>query len=327
MSSRRSLSSAAKAFGRRALLPPAKGLLGAVEKQLLAAWKPERGAGERYPPIFIIGAPRTGTTLFYQVLIDRYKFGYFSNFMAAFPLAPAIAAWWQRTASSRPAPRPEYTSDRGRTDGPHGPNEAGAFWYRWFPRGDNIYVPPGATPAASLAELRREVAGMSRIFRSSVVFKNVYNSMRIAPLTEATPEASFVVCRRNPLDTAQSILKNRVQTYQAKDRWWSLPPREFSEIRRHPYWEQVAEQVFYTYEQISRDAQALGADRFYDVHYEELCRDVHGTLAGLERFLDQRNVEARIRGEVPRQFTVSSGPQVDPEDYDRMDRKVRELWT
>lgn len=276
--------------------------------------------------MFIIGPPRSGTTLLYQVLADRYTFAYFSNFMAQFHRSPIVAARLQKMMNSRPRPSAEYTSDRGKTVGWSGPHEAGAFWYRWFPSGDQPYVPAGVTPSADLAELRQEVAGISRVFDASMLFKNVYNTMRVAPLSEALPNACFLVCHRDPIDAAQSILDQRVRTFGSRETWWSLPPREIADIKRHPYWEQVVEQVYYTQQQVARDAELVGADRFYDVHYESLCRDVHGVLEGISRFFAQRSVRVRPRGEVPPRFVVSSGPRVDPIDYDRIARKVHDLW-
>ena len=74
------------------------------------------------------------------------------------------------------------------------------------------------------------------------------------------------------------------------------------------------------------DKQAFGAARFNDVRYEEFCDDVHGTLAGMNRFFEQRNVKVCIRGAVPPRFTVPIRSKGDAADYDRIAEKVRQLW-
>jgi len=33
----------------------------------------------RYPPLFIIGPPRTGSTLLYQLVVQRFDVGYLAN--------------------------------------------------------------------------------------------------------------------------------------------------------------------------------------------------------------------------------------------------------
>jgi len=37
-----------------------------------------------YPPIFIVGAPRSGSTLLYQLLAYYYNFSYFTNYSSLF---------------------------------------------------------------------------------------------------------------------------------------------------------------------------------------------------------------------------------------------------
>jgi hypothetical protein len=220
----------------------------------------------------------------------------------------------------------DYTSVHGFTQGWWGPHEAGRFWYRWFPQGKHIYVAPGTISRSSLLELRQEVAGIVSLLQTPVLFKNTYNSMRIAPIVEALPEASFLICCRDPVDTAQSILKGREQVFGEKSRWWSLPPKEIDEIEGHPYWEQVVEQVYYINEQLEEDRGRYGVERFHDVHYETLCADTYRTLAEIEKFLASRGVCPEVIGEVPSEFKISRGQSVGEDDYKLIVNKTRELW-
>ena len=47
-------------------------------------------------------------------------------------------------------------------------------------------------------EVRGTLAGMANVVGKPLVVKNTFNSMRIAPILEAIPEAIFLVTRRNP---------------------------------------------------------------------------------------------------------------------------------
>lgn len=276
--------------------------------------------------IWIVGPPRSGTTLLYQLLIERYYLGYLSTFAAKFYRAPVLATHLAKLLFSRKSIRDPYASEYGTTQHPLAPSEAGEFWYRWFPRGEDIYVPAGGLESASLVALRDEVAALAKIDGMPVIFKNTYNSMRLGPIIEAFPQACFLVCQRNPATTARSILKGRVARGGSKETWWSLPPKEIDEIRKHPYCEQVVEQVYYIYKQIEKDRAQFGQHRFLDVNYEDICNDAHSVLARIETFLGHHGIHPAKRGEVPAQFPLSSGGEVDPEDEQCIQQKVALLW-
>lgn len=280
----------------------------------------------KYPPVFIIGPPRAGTTLLYQLLVANYHFAYFSNLTARLFRAPVIALWLEEKLLPEYNSDAGYSSTYGQIQGIRAPHEAGEFWYRWFPRGDHVYVPPAVTDAAALRQLRCEVAGMSQVTQKPALFKNTYNSMRIAPISEALPEGCFLIMWRDPVDIAQSILSARVDVLGNKEEWWALPPKEIDEIRQHPYWEQVVEQVYYVYRQIEDDSRRFGTDRFYTMDYKRLCEETPDALSGVEGFLRERGVPLGASGMIPRQFTVSTGRRVDLDEFERIKRKVAELW-
>lgn len=276
-------------------------------------------------PVFLIGAPRSGTTLIYQVLLNRFWFAYFSNFTAVFYRVPILASF----LAKRLLPKSQvcdYASKYGVTNNWCGAHECGNFWYRWFPKGNNVYVAPGTTSQEVLDELRGEVAGMSAVMKAPVLFKNVYNCMRIAPMIEAFPNACFIVVLRSPLDIALSVLKGRIGALGNKDQWWSLPPKEYRTIREHPYWKQVAEQVYYIYKQIEDDKSRFGEDHFLDMDYSAFCSDVHGELERISNFLDRQGIPLEIRGQVPKTFQVMRVSNMVSRDYFRIKAEVEELW-
>jgi hypothetical protein len=300
--------------------------LGFIEKIILMVrTDPDPGR----PPVFILGAPRSGTTLLYQLMVNRFNFAYFSNFTAAFYLAPVVGFWLARKrmrAVETENDPDAYRSAHGITQGPNGPNECGEFWYRWFPRGEHVYVAKGTTPNQVLHALRSEVLHVSEMMDASMLFKNVYNTMRIAPILEAIPEAVFLVCHRDPAATARSILRCRIGAGDGKEQWWSLPPKEIDEVRTHPYWDQVVEQVYYTYNQIDEDETDFGSERFLHVQYESLCRDVQAELTRIESFLVSAGVEMVFRGPVPAHFPISEVQTTESDDDRRIESRVKELW-
>lgn len=278
-------------------------------------------------PVFVIGPPRSGTTLLYQILTNRFNFIYLDNLSSKLYVVPLIGVWLSRMLHKFSInKKAEYSSNYGKTASPDGPSEAGDFWYRWFPRGEHVYVAPNETHAKNIQELRRQVLGISKIFNMPMLFKNTYNSMRIAPIMEAFPDAIFIVSKRDPLDTAQSILEGRIRSNGNKDDWWSAPPKEVDEIKNHPYWEQVVEQVYYIYKQIEDDASRYGKEHFLYIPYRQLCENPQEMLEKTEQFLKKRGVQVNVKGEAPEEFPYSSGKKINDEDYALLLKKVNELW-
>ena len=297
-----------------------------VEKIFFKLNSDKKQNNKNYPPVFIIGAPRSGTTLLYQLLVYGYNFGYFTNFMAKLCRASILATWLVRKSFTKEK-MTDFSSHHGETKNWSGPNEAGDFWYRWFPKGRDVYVAPDSTTHSKRIKYSQTVKKMANIAERSFVFKNTFNSMRVAGILEAMPEACVLVCYRKPEYVAQSILKSRIDRYQDKNRWWSLPPKEIDEIQKHPYWEQVVEQVYYTYSQIEKDEDFFGSAPFLHVQYEDLCQNTSRVLGEIEEFLRNRGVNA-VRNKVifPEQFTISTKKQVSDEDYNLILKKVNELW-
>jgi hypothetical protein len=295
--------------------------LGLVEMLILAG-VPDKSVST----IWIVAPPRSGTTLLFQALIRRYDLAYISNFAAMSSRAPVVASWMANRLFKSHERIAKFQSNYGRTADWLGPHEAGSFMYRWFPKGDHVYVPPGSICQEQLKYFKREVIGLSQVFEAPVLFKNVYNSMRIAPIIETFPNSCFLVCRRDPLDTAQSILNGRMKLYDDKTKWMGVPPKEIDQIKELPYWDQVAEQIYYTYRQIEADERRYGSDKFFDVHYEQLCKNPHAVLLQMERFFSVHNIKLRTVGELPEQFPFSAEQQVDDRDYQLLRQAVVKLW-
>src|SRR5262245_7661616 len=93
-----------------------------LERRRLAP--PERLA---HSPLFVISLPRSGSTLLYQLLLQRFRLAYFSNLMAAFPLSPATIAAASAWFGGQSPPR-DFASNFGATRGWRGPNQGWRLW-------------------------------------------------------------------------------------------------------------------------------------------------------------------------------------------------------
>jgi hypothetical protein len=268
-----------------------------------------------YPVIFIIGAPRSGSTLLYQVFTEYFDVGYLSNFHCYFYGAPSLVErmahpLWYRQPS-------DYASHYGRTRGWTAPSECGKFWYRFFRRTPH-YVSLNDIDDTHLRRLRGVLRSLVLSFNKPVVFKNLYCTARIQPLAKALPEALFIVVKRNLVDNSQSLLEGRKNMKGTYEEWWSLESPGSDKLKLLPPHEQVVEQIRSIYLLIEREKNIVGKARFLEIEYESFCTDTFPILRNVKDFVKSHGVELTIRGEIHKTFSVNREVKIDRELYKKM---------
>lgn len=268
-----------------------------------------------HPPIFVIGAPRSGSTLLFKSMTQRFRVGYLTNYVARTPLTPAVALAKQTEQGLWEA-SDGYKFDYGNDEGPGAPSEMGALWYRWFQKSAQTGT---LLPSASLEQMRKSIGGITAVAGAPLVIKNMFNSMRLPTLHQAFPEARYVVCRRERVDNALSILRGRVDKVGDKAKWWSTPIPEMDALAGLPYADQVARQVAAIERAISEARQIIGDDSFRVIQYEEFCADPLGIL-------DRIGTDFKLepRGFIPERFEASK-PKADPGDRELVEEAFRQI--
>lgn len=250
-----------------------------------------------YAPIFIIGPPRSGSTLLMQAMTDAFDVGYLSNVHSAWYGFPALAE--QQFQPLRQKAPSDFNSAYGRTAQRYAPAECGAWWYRFFPK-HPAYVSGEQADAEKMKAFRRSLLALEAAFAKPVIFKNLYASLRIEPIRRYVPEAVFIVVERDRYANAASILKGRKDALGVYDQWWSVPwPAEASLQLKSPA-EQVLAQIDGIHSLI--DAQLSDSDRVFRVDYDAFCRASHGVLDRFALFMQGLGVELEPRFDIPNHF-------------------------
>ncbi|QIZ69366.1 sulfotransferase family protein [Oxynema aestuarii] len=271
-----------------------------------------------HPPIFIIGAPRSGSTLLYQVLTDYYDVGYISNLHAKFYGAPSTVERLFHPLKWRQSS--DYTSYHGQTQGWLDPSECGEFWYRFFSR-KPAYVPIEETNSEQIRHLRNSVIALLQAFGKPILFKNLYCSLRLQAIAKSLPESLFIVIHRNIIDNGHSLLAGRKKVYGDYKTWWSVEPPEVDKLKNLPAYEQVIEQIRSIYTLIERDKQIIGTERFLDLDYEEFCNNTHYVLNKISNFFDSHELMIKKRidiSKIPNEFLINQQINIDQSLYDKM---------
>lgn len=277
-----------------------------LESHLLRCHGEARG-----PVVFILGPPRSGTTLLYEVLVRRYEFAFISNLahrlyrtpVAASRLGRRVIRSWSGSFESR----------HGHIAGWGAPSEGGWVWNRWFPQ--EHYLDAAAAGGLPVETIRRTVHAMAAVLAAPFLNKNVMHSVHMRLLDVLFPDCRFLRVSRDPRDNARSILRARASGGgpTAADGWWSVRPPRCEHLLGADAASQAVAQVVEIQRCIDRDASALGSDRLLDVRYAELCADTSTTLARIETFLQHSGVALHPRAVIPASFPPSTSISVDPE--------------
>lgn len=264
------------------------------------------------PAVFIIGAPRSGSTLLFQCMVYARRYAYIPNIADRFPRS--VCAITRLSRAGRIRPRYNFTSTYGDTRGLYGPSEAGAFWDRVFPWTRHHSVEADELPARRVREVRAVVSELVRQYGGPFLCKNLWHSDRLGALNGALPHAVFIVVRRDPLMTAQSILRGRRNALGDALGFWSFRPRALLAHEADPPPVHVAWQIVHTYRAIDRGMQALGRGRFHEVSYEQLCDEPDCVLEAIDRFLEPHKIHAERTGDIGRKFQAADRIVISDED-------------
>lgn len=288
-------------------------LLRAIEPLLLREYFGEL----RHPPVFFLGAPRSGSTLIIQTLTDALNLGYISNAHCKWYGAPALVE--KLVHPTRNKLVSDYKSNFGATNGDYGPAECGDWWYRFF-RKYPQYVSLDEVDKDKMERFRRSVVALVNVCDKPVVFKNMYAALRIQPIASEIPESLFVVTHRDEVDNGHSLLEARFKIHSDYRTWWSMRPSSYDELEDLMPEQQVIEQIRHIHMDIERDLKYMNvsSDRRFDIEYESFCRDPRHVVASFQQFLADNGSTVSSRHPIPVSFSPRREVRIDLELYRRM---------
>ncbi|WP_295886984.1 sulfotransferase [uncultured Thiohalocapsa sp.] len=218
-------------------------------------------------PVFLVGAPRTGSTLLFQLLAQHYRLTYISNLMALAPrYMVRLSLRWPGLCSGYRGGLRE--SRFGYLPGLLSPNEAGRLMRDWFD-GDNY--------PTTADMVRATVAALAGIADGPLVLKNQTNTLRLDNIRHVFSDARMLHLRRDMRFTAQSLILARRRLLGSAEHWWSVaPPGYESVLDREPLY-QVLWQVEQL-EELGLLACLAKPDASLVVDYDRLCIEPARTL-------------------------------------------------
>jgi len=252
----------------------------------------------KYQPVFIIGAPRTGSTILYQTLTNQLDVLYVDNLICKFHKNLFFGFWLSDKLFKQRAHNC-FKSNHGNTAtcGLHAPSECGSFWYRWL-RKDRHFIDYDDFTDKTVQEIREEITAVINYFDKPLVFKNLNAGQRFRLLQKCFPDAKFIFAKRDPLFTAQSILKAKRKVGIADDDFWSIMPRNVKELEKLNSYEQIVRQVYFLEKQIVEDSKLFEKNNFLNVDYKKIGESFEDTLLECQKFISVNEKEEFEQAEI-----------------------------
>jgi LPS sulfotransferase NodH len=257
-----------------------------------------------HPFLFVIGLPRSGTTLLSQLLAYCLDAGYINNFAARFWLAPLHGVRLARTLVGHEVPV-SFASDHARTATLSEIHEFGYFWRYWLKKHtfEDVVHAREREETIDWPGFKRTLLNVQQELGGPFVAKNMLGIYHTAKLREVLEKVVYVYVERDPLDVAISILDARRRYYSDPATWWSYVPVEYPLLKDRDYWEQIAGQIHYL-GRFCRDALTeAGPTSVVHISYEQLCRDPASVLDDVAaRTESSYGYRLRTRQPPPRSF-------------------------
>ncbi|RMF55425.1 MAG: sulfotransferase [Calditrichaeota bacterium] len=290
----------------------------------------------KYPPLFIVGCPRSGTTLLLQWLAASGAFGYPSNLISRFYKSPYIGAKIQQMLTD-PAYqfRDEmdgiessesylYRSELGKTRGFLSPNEFWYFWRRFFRFQNTHRLNEEELRKVNAEELQQEIAALESVFDKPLVMKAMILNWNLSYLAQVFPDAIFLYIQRHPYFTIQSLLTARIKHSGRIDVWYSFKPPEYESIKNLDPYRQVAGQVYYTTRGVENELRKISKKNQIWVTYEKFCQEPNALWDKLIEIYTQKGyLLPPYRGQ--KQFPNSNKIYLSEEDVQKIVHAYREL--
>lgn len=223
-----------------------------------------------FPIVFLVGAPRSGSTIFYQKITNELDCIYPDNLVEMnrenlFLGFKRSADYFKYTAHNTDKSKFGDTTKHSL----NAPSENGFFWYKWLPVGRD-YVEAEEISAESIVEIRKLFSAIINYHQKPLIIKNLKMGMRLDVLKKAFPEARIIQINREPYFNAQSIYLVR-KKLSNPNQWWSvMPPNYLELLNKKNIMQQSVAQVYYLRKQISKDLEKNYPGDYLNIDYMKL---------------------------------------------------------
>lgn len=274
-----------------------------------------------HPLVFIVGAPRSGTTLIYQALAAFLDVTYPTNLTAMFPKSPLTTARLQLCIPS--SRRPDFRNFYGQTIQLSGPNDAFHLWNHWL--GNDRNLPTQSISDDTATDMRTFFDVWATAFHKPLLNKNNRNTFAVELLAAKLPNARFVVVRRNPMFVAQSLIIARQKVQGDKTKAWGLQSSSTAEGNDPlAYVDDVCKQIVDIDTELNRQLDTVSQDRIVNLTYEGFCEDPASSIGRIVNAFDGLSLAPELNIKDLPPFEISQSLSLTSDEQNRIQTQLQQ---
>jgi hypothetical protein len=271
------------------------------------------------PLILVVGPPRGGTTLVYQVLAHCLDVSYTSNLMGLFPRSPITA---NRLSSHFLPTRPaaDFRSYCGQSSRLSGGHDGFFIWNRWL--GDDRYAPRTDLSESEVAKMREFFQQWTTAFPKPFLNKNNRNTCCIDLLAKTLPTARFLVVRRDPTAIVRSLIRAREKVQGDKQVPWGLLSSA-SNDHELSYVDDVCAQVSLIQQRLDEQLESIASNRIVETVYEGFCASPKSLIDRMVK--NMPGLRVANASQIPTGFQCSTGRPLSNTEEERIRSRVHKV--
>ena len=235
--------------------------------------------------VFILSAPRTGSTYLYQLIAKTFNLPYFSNATnEIYPLNPIIGLIIQSKINISIS----LSNKFGKTKGIFQPSEGSYILSNWFGGGHPSQIVSNKILKGKDKHFIATLAASEIIFNGApLIIKNPWNCFRISSIRELLPKAKFIWLKRDIRKSAASDLKSRYITKGNPNEWNSATPSNVKKLKLLPPVHQVIENQFEFNRSIGTNLKNIPKENWITLWYEDILKERNIELKKISSFLNR----------------------------------------
>jgi len=239
-------------------------------------------------PIFILAAPRTGSTSFYKSVIEQFSLPFIANITnEQYANTPAIGLKKQKQHKIERFAKSQF----GKTKGLYQPSEGSAVFSNWFGGGHPSQVVSAKIIDEEQTHFINSLVAIEKLYGAPLLSKNAWNCFRVQSLATILPKARFIWLQRDIIAAASSDLQARYITKKDANSWNSATPANYQKLLKRPSIEQVIENQYEFNKAIKTNLSKFAQDRWINIWFEDYIKSPKQTFDKISSFLNMNQTK------------------------------------